>query len=116
MDKFSSTNEEPVMANGKPQHYQRIKQKQPQWLEAVEALGQAAKAAGPLDEKQAELIQLAAGAVLRSQGAVHSHARRALEAGASPDEVRHALLLLSNTIGFPTVMAALAWVEDVLQP
>jgi alkylhydroperoxidase/carboxymuconolactone decarboxylase family protein YurZ len=45
---------------------------------------------------------------------VHSHAKRALAAGATPDEVRHALFLLVTTIGFPTVMAALSWVNDVL--
>lgn len=102
------------MANERPKNYQRLKEQQPQWLGAVEALGQASKAAGPLEEKQAELIQMAAAAAVRSEGAVHSHARRALEAGASADEVRHTLILLSNTIGFPTVMASLAWAEDIL--
>jgi alkylhydroperoxidase/carboxymuconolactone decarboxylase family protein YurZ len=46
---------------------------------------------------------------------VHSHARRAIEAGASVEEVRHAILLLTSTIGFPTVMAAMSWADDVLE-
>jgi alkylhydroperoxidase/carboxymuconolactone decarboxylase family protein YurZ len=46
---------------------------------------------------------------------VHSHARRALDAGAKPDEIYHALILLTSIIGFPTVSAALSWVDDVIQ-
>jgi alkylhydroperoxidase/carboxymuconolactone decarboxylase family protein YurZ len=46
---------------------------------------------------------------------VHSHTRRALEAGATAGEIQHALLLLVSTIGFPTVVAAMSWAEDVLK-
>lgn len=60
------------------------------------------------------LVQLAAAAAVHSEGAVHSHARRALSSGASGEEVRHALLSLTSTIGFPNVTAALSWAEDVL--
>ena len=56
-----------------------------------------------------------ASAALRSEGAVHSHARRALEAGATAEEVRHALIAVTSTIGFPNVTAALSWVEDVFR-
>lgn len=97
-----------------PGHYERLKQRHPDYVEAVEALGQAAKRAGPLNERDAHLVQLAAAAATRSEGAVHSHTRRALAAGASAGEIRHALLLLSNTIGFPNVVAAMSWAEDVL--
>ena len=41
--------------------------------------------------------------------------RRALEAGASPEQIHHALLALTSTIGFPTVVAALSWAGDVLE-
>jgi alkylhydroperoxidase/carboxymuconolactone decarboxylase family protein YurZ len=67
-----------------------------------------------LDEKTGHLIQLAAAAASSSEGAVHSHVRRALEAGAQPDEIRHAVILLTSTIGFPRVAAALSWVDDVI--
>jgi alkylhydroperoxidase/carboxymuconolactone decarboxylase family protein YurZ len=83
-------------------------------MQALEQLGEAARREGPLETKQGHLIQLAAAAAIRSEGAVHSHARRALEAGATGEEIRHALLLLISTIGFPTVVAALSWVDDVL--
>ena len=60
------------------------------------------------------LIQLAAAATLRSEGAVHSHAKRATDERAQPDEVRHALMLLTSTIGFSTVAAALSWIEEII--
>lgn len=98
-----------------PGQYISIQKKYKGVIRAVEGLGKAAKAAGPLGNKTAHLIQLAAAAAIRSEGSVHSHARRALNAGAKPDEVRHAVILLTSTIGFPTVSAALSWVEDVLE-
>jgi AhpD family alkylhydroperoxidase len=78
----------------------------------VENLGETVRSAGPLEPKVAELVQLAAAATAHSEGAVHSHARRALKAGATLDEVQHALLLLTSTIGFPAVAAALSWIDD----
>ncbi len=100
--------------NPEPKPYQRLKKRNPEYVDAVDKLRQAARKWGPINEKTAQLVQLAAAATVRSEGAVHSHVRRALEAGASPDEVRHALILITSTIGFPTVMAALSWAEDVL--
>ena len=96
--------------------YQLMKRRYPEFMAAVENLGTAAASAGPLDERTKELIQLAAAAAAGLEGAVHSHARRALQAGATPEAVCHTLLVLTSTIGFPTVVAALSWVDDVLEP
>jgi 4-carboxymuconolactone decarboxylase len=79
----------------------------------LDGLGQAAADAGPLPEKTRHLVQLAAAAAIRSEGAVHSHARRALAAGATAEEIQHAVIALTSTIGFPNVMAALSWINDV---
>lgn len=95
--------------------YLALKERHGKFIDTVEALGQAAKLEGPLDAKTGHLIQLAAAAAIRSEGAVHSHARRALEAGARADEVYHTLILLTSTIGFPTVVAALTWADDVIE-
>lgn len=102
------------MSSDKPNTYEDLKTRYPNVIGAVEQLGEAAKAAGPLEPKQAHLIQLAAAAAARSEGGVHSHARRALKAGATAEEIRHALLLLTSTLGFPQVVAALTWAEDVI--
>ncbi len=69
------------------QHH-KMKARHPQLLDAVDALGMAVAKAGPLNDKVRHLVQLAASAAIRSEGAVHSHARRAVEAGASVEEVR----------------------------
>lgn len=100
---------------GYPQWYSFIKGQYPKFVEALEKLGEAARQEGPLEAKTAHLIQMAAAAANRSEGSVHSHARRALEAGASPAEVYHAVILLTSTIGFPATSAALSWVHDVIQ-
>src|SRR5688572_11743708 len=92
----------------------QVQKHYPEYVAAVEALGEAARKAGPLDEKTVHLVQLAAAAAARSEGAVHSHVRRALQAGASPEDVRHALICVTSTIGFPNVTAALSWAEDIL--
>ncbi len=97
-----------------PAHYKDLREKFPEFFSALEELGQRARSNGPLDEKTVELVQMAAAAATRSEGAVHSHARRALAAGASKEDLYHALLAITSTIGFPTVAAALSWVEDVV--
>lgn len=98
-----------------PKYYQRMRQLVPAYTDALDRLGVAVRKAGPLDEKTIQLIQLAASAGIRSEGAVHSHTRRALESGATPGDVRHALLCLTSTIGFPGVVAALTWASDELE-
>jgi 4-carboxymuconolactone decarboxylase len=101
------------MATKLPKSYRRLRERNRAYLAAVETLGRVVKEAGPLDEKTAQLIQIAAAAAIRSEGSVHSHVRRALDAGATEEEIRHALILLTSTIGFPTVAAALSWAGDI---
>jgi 4-carboxymuconolactone decarboxylase len=89
------------------------KHKEP-FIRAVETLGEALRRQGPLDLKTTHLVQLAASVAIRSEGGVHSHVRQALANGASRDEVYHAIIVLTSTVGFPTVSAALSWAEDLL--
>jgi alkylhydroperoxidase/carboxymuconolactone decarboxylase family protein YurZ len=44
-----------------------------------------------------------------------SQTRKALKSGASKDEILHAVLLSLTTTGFPSMIAALGWVEEVLE-
>lgn len=94
--------------------YQRLRKQHPDYFDAVEVLGKAVRNAGPLEAQVIQLVQLGAAAAIRSEGAVHSHVRRALEAGATAEQIHHALLSLTSTIGFPTVVAALSWADDVI--
>lgn len=98
-----------------PKQYLQIRKRHEGFFHAVENLGEVIKQEGPVDEKTALLIQLAAAVTVHSEGSVHSHVRRALEAGASPEEIRHAIILLASVVGFPTVAAALSWADDIIK-
>lgn len=95
-------------------HYNKMSKMFPEVMTAVEQLGKTVREAGPIDNKTAELIQLAVAAANQSTGSVHSHTRRAIQAGATEQEVYHSLLLLISTIGFPKVAAAMSWVREIL--
>lgn len=96
-----------------PKPYMELCKLFPETMTALENLGSTLRNAGPLDEKTTHLIQLAGAAAVQSEGSVHSHTRRALQAGTSPEEIAHCLLLLISTIGFPRVAAAFSWSKDV---
>jgi AhpD family alkylhydroperoxidase len=98
-----------------PEPFRRFRQQHAAVTKAYEALGEACAQAGPLDAKTRELVKLGMAIGGRLEGAVHSHTRRALEAGASPDEVRHVVALAAPTLGFPTTIAVSTWVDDVLR-
>lgn len=97
-----------------PKRFQKFVNDYPQVAKAYEALGDAAHAAGPLDDKTRALVKLAISTGARLEGAVHSHVRKARAVGATPDELRHVALLSLPTIGLPSMMAALSWIDDVL--
>jgi alkylhydroperoxidase/carboxymuconolactone decarboxylase family protein YurZ len=97
-----------------PQRYLNFQKQYPAVFKAYKDLGHAVTEAGPLDLKTRELVRLAIVIGARHEGAVHSHTRRALEAGCTPAEIRHAALLSVTSIGFPNMMAAMSWVDDVL--
>ena len=82
--------------------------------EAFQALRRAVNEDGPLPTHIRELIVSAAFATQGEEGAFRTPARRALVAGASPEELRHAVLVtLGANATFPKVAAALRWVESL---
>jgi AhpD family alkylhydroperoxidase len=97
------------------ENYRWLLQKFNMVMEKHQDLGKAVREAGPIDEKSSQLIQLGAAAAIRAEGSVHSHVKRALEAGASAEEIYHAIVLLTSTIGFPAVAAALSWARDIIE-
>lgn len=97
-----------------PRNYTMLQKRFSKLIKAQEEVGKLARKAGPLDAKTGNLIQLAASVALRSEGGVHSHARRAMKAGASVEEIYHTIALLINTVGFPTAAAAFSWINDLV--
>ena len=97
-----------------PKRYRDFLAAYPDVGEAYHALGEAISSSGPLDAKARALVKLGIAVGAKMEGAVNSHTRKALEAGASSEEIRHAILQATTTIGFPAMMAGLSWAEDVL--
>ncbi len=97
-----------------PGRFTRFGKKHPSIMHAYQALGAATQNAGPLTSRERALAKLAIAVGARMEGAVHSHTRRAREAGCSAEDIRHVVLLATTTLGFPSMMATLSWVDDVL--
>ena len=90
-----------------PKPYLQFKARFPQILQKNEELGTIIhEHGGPLDEKTRWLVKLGISAASRHQTGVVTHAGKARAAGASQEEIVHALLLVIPTCGFPTFMEA----------
>jgi alkylhydroperoxidase/carboxymuconolactone decarboxylase family protein YurZ len=88
----------------------------PDVWEAYAALGKACSESGPIGGPTARLIKLALAIGAQSEGAVHSHTRRALAEGIETDELKQVALMAIPTLGFPQAVKALTWIEDVTNP
>jgi 4-carboxymuconolactone decarboxylase len=102
------------MSEHLPQVYVAFRKGFPEIAQRLDALAIATESAGPLDERAQRLVKLALAVAKESPGAVRSNVRKALEAGDSADEIRHVVLLAITTCGFPTAVASMQWVDDVL--
>lgn len=89
------------------QLYTEFKAQFPDILEKNEALGQAIhEHSGPLDNKTRCLIKVGISAASHHERALATQIERAREAGATEQEIMHAMLLVIPTCGFPTFMEA----------
>ncbi|MEX2564728.1 MAG: carboxymuconolactone decarboxylase family protein [Cyclobacteriaceae bacterium] len=99
-----------------PKTYTNFKEQFPEVSQAYYNLGKAVHSAGPLDDKTRALIKLGISCGAQKEGAVHSHTRKALDAGCTKAEIHQLVLLLLPTLGLPSMMAAMTWVNDILEP
>jgi len=97
-----------------PKPYLDMKAQYPDLVGHYEKLGEACADAGPLDAKAIALVKLGISIGAGLEGAAHSHARKALAAGWTADDLRHAAHLAAPTVGFPSMMRARSWVQDVV--
>ncbi len=95
-----------------PETFRRFVEKFPAIAEAHEAVACAVDELGPLDRKTCELIKIGIAAAAGLETATRSHARRAIEQGASMAEIEQTILLLVNTCGFPRAVAAWQWASQ----
>jgi 4-carboxymuconolactone decarboxylase len=92
---------------------QSIAVQYPELWQAYQRLGESASRAGPLDARTRRLAHLALAIASGSEGATHSHARRALAEGITAEELEHVALLAITTIGWSNAVKGLTWVRDV---
>jgi 4-carboxymuconolactone decarboxylase len=97
-----------------PKIYVAFREAHPDVAQALDDLGRAAERSGPLDERTQRLVKIALAIGSLAEGAVRSNARKAVGAGDTPEEIRHVALLAITTCGFPTAIAGLGWVNEVL--
>lgn len=87
----------------------------PEIWESFTELGERCAEAGPLDAHSRRLVKLALAAGAGLEGAVHSHARRALAEGIAPEDIRHVALLAIPTLGLSTAIRSMTWMDDILK-
>ncbi len=98
-----------------PAIVERFSQEHPRVWETYNKLGEALAEAGPLDAKTERFVKLALAVGAGLQGAVHSHTRRGRAAGLTNEEMEHVALLGITTVGWPTAIAGLSWIEEELE-
>jgi alkylhydroperoxidase/carboxymuconolactone decarboxylase family protein YurZ len=97
-----------------PDIYQDFERAFPTVHAAHQELARRCYEVGPLDERSARLVKLGIAIGAQAEGAVRSHARRALAENVTSEEVRHVGILALTTIGFPHTVAGLGWIEEVI--
>ena len=84
-----------------------FKEEFPEVYAGHEALGKEIhEKAGPLGKKSRWLIKIAISGACSHKRALATHIKKAKAAGVTDEEIKHALLLLIPTAGFPLFMKA----------
>lgn len=99
-----------------PQVYKRFEAEFPDVARALDELASRTSDAGPLEARTERLIKLAMAIAAQSPGATRSNVRKAIAEGDSIDEIRHVALMAITTCGFPTAIAGLRWIDEVVAP
>ena len=97
-----------------PATYRKFVETHPEIARAYQHLGETIHQQGPLTERERRLVKLALAVGNQQEGAVHSQTRKATDHGLSAEEIRQVVLLGMTTLGFPRTIAALTWVNDLL--
>ncbi|KUJ81228.1 carboxymuconolactone decarboxylase family protein [Ruegeria profundi] len=85
----------------------------PEIWDAYSALGKATAECGPLTDREKRLVKLALAIGAGSEGAVHSHTRRAKSEGIEDSAIMQVAMLAIGPLGLPRAVAAKTWIEDV---
>src|SRR5262245_29630121 len=97
-----------------PDVYKRFADDYPSVMQAFSELSSALHASGPLSDRERRLVKLGIAIGGESEGAVRSHARKALAEGIEANAIRQVAVLAITTAGYPAAMAAFRWINEVL--
>ena len=112
------TTDENGLDNGEgdlPRTFTRFIERFPDIAASHAAIGKAGDAAGPLDRKTIELIKMGICVGAGLESATKSHARRAIEHGATREEVEQTVVLAVNPVGLPRAVMAWQWATEQLE-
>ena len=98
-----------------PETYIEFTKQFPEVATAYETLAGECRESGPLKQRDQALVKLGIAIGSWTEGAIRSQVRKGLDIGLNPDEIRHAFIMALTSIGFAKMMAALTWVEDILE-
>ena len=91
----------------------QLAEDQPDIWAAYSALGKATAESGPLSDREKRLVKLALAIGAASEGAVHSHTRRAKAEGIEAAALRQVAHLAIGPLGLPRAVAACTWIDDI---
>ena len=87
--------------------FAKFKEEFPMVYSSHEVLGKEIhENSGPLSDRIRWLIKIAISGASHHPIALETHIMKATDAGVTDDEIKHALLMLIQTTGFPTFMEA----------
>ncbi|MFN0009337.1 MAG: carboxymuconolactone decarboxylase family protein [Planctomycetota bacterium] len=104
-----------IASSEAPKSFRAFVARYPALGRAHEEIAHAVDRAGPLDARTLALVKIGICTGTGLESALRSHVRRAMSHGAKPTEIRQAILLGMNTVGFPRTVAAWSWAEEQLK-
>lgn len=98
-----------------PKTFKQFITQYPMLGDSHEAIAKYVDHVGPLDAKTMSLVKIGISLGAGLDSAVRSHVRRAMEHGATKEEIEQAILLAFNTLGLPRTVAAWSWAQTQFQ-
>ena len=91
-------------------------EKHPEIYEAYQAYGKMVHTeGGPVDEKTRWLVKVAISATQGYTYDLHTHMKKAVAAGCDKEEIKHVIMLVAPSVGFPRMMESLMVYRDMFE-
>jgi alkylhydroperoxidase/carboxymuconolactone decarboxylase family protein YurZ len=97
-------------------HNENFRQQHPEVWKAFAELADECHNEGPLESKSRKLVKVALAIGAGLEGATHSAVRHAIDEGVTREELEHVAVLAITTLGYPSAMRALSWIDDQIPP